>query len=41
MRADAADILSIRNEKKKMNASGASATTHISGVPYRAPAELR
>ena len=33
-RAAAADIRSIRNEKKKMKASGASATTHISGVPY-------
>jgi hypothetical protein len=32
-RAVAADIRSIRNEKKKMKASGASATTHISGEP--------
>src|SRR5215213_7272966 len=34
-RADAADIRSIRNEKKKMKARGASATTHIRGEPYR------
>ena len=38
--AAAADIRSIRNEKKKMKASGASATTHISGEPYRRRAEL-
>ena len=35
VRAVAADIRSMRNEKKKMNARGASATTHIRGVPYR------
>ena len=32
IRAVAADMRSIRNEKKKMKASGASATTHINGV---------
>jgi hypothetical protein len=32
VRAEAAVIRSMRNEKKKMKASGASITTHLSGV---------
>ena len=32
VRAEAAVIRSMRNEKKKMNARGASITAHLSGV---------
>jgi hypothetical protein len=35
IRAEDADILSMRNENMKMKASGAKATTHFKGVPYR------